>query len=217
MYGKCADRSGHIHRFWTRIHANTNCVATSVMLSRNEHHLTASVCLQELKLRLSRHWCSKAAEVQARCWAQNRPWGMLQNACCDNHDVLKDSKSDSTHVISIHIIGDQEFDICWASHPIRLATESRSELTDTEKLQVTRIYNNTTEQMQKSILKKEKATPLNMIEKNQKIKLYIIYTYITHFKHRHFGRFRAGGRESVGHSLQRSCRNWGKRLFGSQP
>ena len=148
------------------------------MLSRNEHHLTASVCLQELKLRLSRHWCSKAAEVQARCWAQNRPWGMLQNACCDNHDVLKHSKSDSTHVKSIHIIGDQEFDICWASHPIRLATESRSELTDTEKLQVTRIYNNTTEQMQKKHLKERKGDP-SKYDRKKKIKLYILYIYHT--------------------------------------
>ena len=168
MYGKCADRSGHIHRFWIRIHANTNspplwcCPETNTTLQ----HLC--VCLQELKLRLSRHWCSKAAEVQARCWAQNRPWGMLQNACCDNHDVLKHSKSDSTHVKSIHIIGDQEFDICWASHPIRLATESRSELTDTEKLQVTRIYNNTTEQMQKKHLKERKSDPSKYDRKKNK-------------------------------------------------
>ncbi len=31
------------------------------------------------------------------------------------------------------------------------------------------------------------------------------------------GRFGAGGRESVGHSLQRSCRNWGKSWSGSRP
>lgn len=81
--------------------------------------------------------------------------------------------------------GDQEFDFCWASHPIRLATESRSELTEKEKLQVTRIYNNTAEQMQKTCLRKKITTPVTVIEKNQ-IK-YLSYISIKHFKHRCLG------------------------------